>query len=162
MPKNKKNSAGFTLLEVVVATSIITVSLLSLVSVATVSFAVADEATKKIQASFLLEEGIEIMRVLRDSGWTANVETLTDGVSYHFEFSADNWRATSTNEIIDGFFERSFVLEGVYRDSNDDITTAGGTLDSYTKKITVSVSWPTRRGTSTESVSTYLTNIFND
>ena len=162
MTKNKKNITGFTLLEVVVATSIITVSLLSLVSVATVSFAVADEATKKIQASFLLEEGVEVMRVFRDSGWTANIETLTDGVTYHYEFSAGDWRATSTNEIIDDFFERSFMLEGVYRDSNDDITTSGGTLDSYTKKITVSVSWPTRRGTTTERVSTYLTNMFND
>lgn len=159
MYKYKKR--GFTLLEILVATSIIATSLLGLVSVVGISFAVADEATQKIQASFLLEEGMEITRIMRDSGWTANIEILSEDTDYYFEFSDGEWRATSTNKFIDNLFERKFVIEGVYRDANDDITTSGGVSDAYTKKITVSVSWPGRRGTTTESISTYITNMFD-
>jgi len=116
-----------------------------------------EQSTKSIQVAFLLEEGMETVKIIRDSSWN-NINNLTTGNTYFLEFLNHDWIATSTNTYIDGKFERSFVIENVYRDINDDIIVSGGTLDINTKKTTVSVSWHNGKSTSTKSISAYLTN----
>ena len=63
---------------------------------------------------------------------------------------------------VDNIFERIFTIENVGRDANDDIIGSGGINDPDTKKIVVSVSWRGRNGTTTESMSTYITNLFSN
>src|SRR3989344_5170826 len=53
------------------------------------------------------------------------------------------------------------ALDDVYRHGGEDITESG-TLDPDTKKVTVSVSWRAQSGTSTRSLSIYMTNMFNN
>lgn len=156
------NKKGFLLLEVVIAVSIISVSFISLIAVVSTSFQLMDKSTKNIQVSFLLEEGIEVMRTLRDTSWQSNIATLNTGTDYYLDFTNGQWQSTSSNIYIDGIFERSFRLDDVYRDGNDDITSSSGTLDNSTKKITIAVRWATGSSTSTKNISTYIADIFNN
>lgn len=159
MSNNTKNNNGFGVAEIVVAVAVISLSVFGLLTVASVSLKTLRANTNNIQAAFLLEEGVEAVRVLRDSGWSANISPLGIGTNYYLSFNGTTWQATTTNVFIDNFFERKFVVSNVNRDGNDDIA-ASGTLDLNTKKITVSVSWPSQTGTTTKSISTYMTKLF--
>lgn len=153
---------GFGLLEIVVGVSIISLTLFGIMSTVGVSFKLMEDSTMNIQASYLLEEGVEALRILRDSSWSGNIDSLSVDTSYYLIFESNNWLATSTVVYIDNVFKRTFVLKDVNRDANDDIVEFGGALDSDTKKIIVSVEWQTRNGTSTREIGSYLTNMFNN
>ncbi len=159
---NKKNQEGFGLLEIVIAVGVISVSLFSLASVSNLSLKLTEENVRNTQAAFLMEEGIEAVKILRDSSWSANISSLVPGNSYYLDFSDHNWQATSTNLYINGIFERKFSLQNVNRDSSDRIVSSGGTFDPNTKKLVVSVSRRSRVSTTTQSISAYLTNLFNN
>ena len=152
------SSTGFGLIEIIAGTAIISVALVSLVTISQMSLSVSSETTSIVQASFLLEEGAEAIKILRDSGW-GNIDSLSKGVPYYFEFSDSKWGTTTVNNYIDGKFERSFVVDGVWRDINDDISSSG-VFDHNTNKISVYVSWSGRNGTTTKEIIFYVTNIF--
>jgi len=156
--KNKQK--GFTLLEVVIGLGILSFIIFGLFSVSQISLRIINASTRKTQAIFLMEEGLEAVKVLRGLSWEGNIKSLSNGTNYYLSFSNNIWQSTTTPVFVDGF-ERKFVSENVYRDTNDDIA-AGGNLDSGTKKITVFVSWPEENGTTTKSISTYIANIFKN
>lgn len=158
----RATAEGFGLLEIAIGISVISLSIFSLTVVSNLALKLTEESARNTQASFLLEEGVEALKILRDSSWSANIASLTPGTTYYFSFTNHNWQATSTNIYIDGIFERSFFLHDVNRDINDDIVSSGGIPDPDTKKITVSVSWRFRNSTTTQSVSAYITNLFNN
>lgn len=156
---NKKLSKGFGLIEIIIGSSILTISLISISTYFQKSLQLNQDSVKITQASFLLEEGLEIAKFFRDTSWL-NISGLTPGTSYYLQFDGTKWATTSSNAFIDGSFERKLLIDNVFRDVNDDIVSSGGTNDPNTKKTTVSVSWFGRSGTTTKSISTYLTNIF--
>ena len=156
MPKK-----GFAILEIVVAVSIVSLALFGLSQAARVSLVVMNETTKRIQASFLLEEGIEAVKSMRDQSWQADINPLTAGTYYFLSFSNNRWHTGVQNVFVDKLFERKFHLANVYRDSNDNIA-GSGTLDAGTKLLTVSVAWRGHAGTTTQSISTYIANIFSN
>ncbi|MDD5720883.1 MAG: hypothetical protein PHT16_00320 [Candidatus Pacebacteria bacterium] len=133
---------GFMVVEVLVAVSIITVSILAAMTVAQKSIYVSRQAFHMTQASFLLEEGAENARIARDNAWS-NVSTL------------------STSEQV-GIFNRTVVASDVNRDNDTkNIVGSGGTLDPGTKLITVTVSWPEGGATLTKTLQFYITDIFS-
>lgn len=155
-------SRGFGILEMVIASAILSVSLLGISSFYQNSLRVSRATTSFVQAGYLLEEGVEAVKLLRDKSWSGNIANLTSGTSYHLVYSGGSWATTTTVTLVDGVFDRSFVLENVNRDGNDDIVSSGGTLDAGTKKLTVSVAWGSPTGTTTKTLSTYIANIFSN
>ena len=149
------------MLEIIIGVAIISASLFSLIAVAQISLRFVGESTQNAKSGFLLEEGVEAIKFLRDSGWDVNIVPLVVNVSHYLNFNGTNWESTSVNNYIDGVFERSFVIEDVYRDASDDIAESG-VLDPDTKKVSVFVLWNTQTGTVAKSISTYITNIFNN
>lgn len=158
---NNYSNRGFGLLEIVLAVSIISLTLFGLSNTARVSYRLISDNTNKVKAAFLLEETIETVRILRDQSWQTRIASLSVGTNYFLTFNGTQWRTSTTNVFVDDIFERKIQVSDVYRDANDDIA-ASGTLDPDTKKITASVSWGTRTGTSTESISTYITDLFDN
>lgn len=158
---NYNKKTGFGILEIVIGVSIISISLFGLIAVSQFSLRAINESSKNIKAAFLLEEGIEAIRILRDSSWQTDIAPLTSGTTYYLDFDGTTWNSTTINIYIDDLFERNFVINDIYRDANDDISETG-TLDSNTKKVTVSVSWLRSTGTTTKIVSTYIANLFNN
>ena len=156
--KNKFN-AGLTLVEVLIATSIIMIFLVALLSVHSLYLKTALSNGDAIQATFLAEESIEVMRFLRDSSWDNNIVPLALGTNYGLVWYSNTWQASTTNTWIDGSFVRTAAFFAVYRDSNRDIVVSGGTLDPNTRLLVATVSWANNGATTTKSISTYLTDL---
>ena len=154
----ERQQKGFGVVEIIVGASVISIALFGLVSTFQNSLRISRETGRIIEARFLMEEGLEAARIMRDAGWS-NVGSLATSSPIYLVFSSGTWATTSTQTFIGGTFLRSVVVEDVRRDGNDDIASAGS-LDPNVKKVTVSVSWFGRSATTTESAATYLVNIF--
>jgi len=154
----QKKEDGFSIIELLVGASILSVVMVSLVVVFQAFLVQSFESLERTQAAFLAEEGIEAVKILRDKGWDENIGTLSDGSDYYLVFENNLWVATTVpQDLIDGMFERTFVIESVDRDGNDDITTSG-TDDPNTKHIQIEVAWFAGSATTTKSLETYVTN----
>lgn len=161
-----RKNQGFGLLEIVIASAIAAGTIFSLSFVFLISHKLAAESSNKVRANFLAEEGLEALRLLRDQSWSANLSGLNAGTNYYlsFEPSSSLWGIDVANPgPIDNLFERTIAVENVNRDpTTDDIVTTGGVNDPDTTKFNVSVSWSERAGPFTVTVSTYLTDMFNN
>ncbi len=73
--KNKSN--GFTLVEVLVALTILTVGLIPAFEQATTAIALSGSIRNSLIASNLAEEGVEVIRAIRDDNWFAG-KNFTD------------------------------------------------------------------------------------
>lgn len=156
---------GFGLLEIVIATSLISGTLFSLAFVFLLANKLETRASNQVRANFLAEEGLEALRFLRDTSWSANFASLNTGTTYYplFNSGGPSWSITTSNPgFIDGLYARSFTVASVNRDASDNIVSSGGTLDPNTKEFRVSVSWQERGVYSTTTVSTYLSDIFQN
>ncbi len=163
--KNEKYlfRAGFGLVEAVIGIALISVFLVGITAVARFSSRLVFSAESELQATFLLEEGVDAVKGLRDASWTSNIAPLFIDTDYWLQFGGNAWALTpSVKPFIDGRFDRRVKVFTVLRDSSDDIVVSGGTADPNTKKITVSVSWFDRGATTTETASTYISNLFSN
>ena len=158
--KSNKISGGFMIIEIIVVISIIVVSILAAMSVAQKSVYVSHQSLHISEASFLLEEGAEAVRIIRDNSW-GNISGLTNGASYYPTFSSGSWSLSSTSSNV-GIFTRSVSVTNVSRDtSTGDIVSSGGVNDIGTKLVTVTVSWPEGGKTLSKTLSFYIMNIFS-
>ena len=154
-----KKNRGFGLIEVVVGSTIISLSLIGILSVISNSLHLVDNSLRKAQAGYLMLEGGEAVRSMRDISW-ANINGLSTTTTYYLTFSTPTGRfaTTSENTFIDGIFERSFTTADVFRNTSDDISLSG-TYDAGIRKIRMNVSWWNRNATTTTTTDFYLTNI---
>jgi len=152
------NQHGFFLIEIVIAVTVIAVVLIFLVSSIQDSVEVSQRSLERTQAAYLLEEGMEAVKSIRNqsSGWTT-IAALSDGTTYYLHWSGSAWALTTTPETIDSF-TRTVEVSEVTRDSDDHITQSG-TVDTGTKKFDVTVTWQTPSGDKTETLSFYISNI---
>jgi len=155
---NKKN--GFAMVEVIIACAIISVVTLGIMTSASKNITLSNLALKQTQASYLLEEGFEGVRVIRDTAW-ANISNLSLDTNYYLSFDEGTnlWSISVTPNTIDSF-TRTVVFSAVNRDSNDDIAVSG-TNDIGTRMVTVTVSWLSSGNTASKILSFYLTDIFS-
>lgn len=128
------------MVEIIIAASVISISVLAAMSVAQKSIYVSRQALHTSQAAFLLEEGAENTRIARDNAWS-NVALL------------------SSSEQI-GIFTRTVVASSVNRNATTgDI--GSGADDIGTKLITVTVSWREGEDTIAKTLNFYINNIFS-
>ncbi len=161
----KRTFAGFGMIEVVVAVAIIAIAFTALFDVYSSYLRVQFANTRIVKASFLLEEGIEVVRLLRDTSWSSNIGNITVGTNYYFNWTGSAWQTTTTLQTVDTLYTRKVVFSNAYRDGTDRLVTSGGTLDSNTRGYTVTVTWPTNltgSGTTSRQVSSYITNMFTN
>lgn len=152
----RQQTRGFFLIEVVVATAIIATVLILLVGAIQDSVEVSQRALERTQAAYLLEEGAEAVKGIRDNAWS-NITALTAGTTYYLSWSGTAWSMTTSVSTIDKF-TRTIVCASVTRDANDDIA-ASGTADSGTHKCTVTVSWSATGSTRSQSLVFYVSDI---
>jgi len=155
---------GSGLVEILVAVFIFSIILGSLVTASNMYLSGAGDSLKYAKGAYLAQEGIEAVKTIRDNNWN-NISVLADNTDYFLYFDTSSstnniWKTTSISSFTDSFFLRRFRLNSVNRDSNGRIVSGGGTSDLNTKKITVYVSWPSKTGTTTKTLSTYVTNLF--
>src|SRR3989344_3093590 len=149
---------GSMLIEAIVVVSVIIISILSALSVTQKSISLARQSLHQSQAAFLLEEGAEAVRIMRDNAWS-NISSLTLSTDYYPAFSAGTWTLSLTPSQV-GIFTRKVVISSAYRDANQNLASSG-TLDSQTKLVTVTVSWMEGEQTFSRTLQFYLTDIFS-
>src|SRR3989344_6149323 len=155
---NKKG--GYGIIEVLIGAAVVSISFFSISAVFQRSLQINRENTRALQAAFLLEEGIEAMRTIRDRGWTANIASIPVGATRFFYFDGDSWEVVTSTTVVDGI-TRSFSVANVYRDGTNDISETG-TLDPDTRKIIERVLWERNGSTTSRSLTSLITNINND
>ncbi len=156
-----KNRRGISLVEILVGVAVLLMALTGLITAYNVFVAAGTKTAHTLQATYLLEEGVEAVASIRDFGFTSNIANLTVGTNYYLSWNGSRFVSTTTVSKIDNVYTRYFTLAAVSRDSNDAIA-ASGTVDTGTKKLTVFVSWPNGATTTSRSVSTYITNLFGN
>lgn len=149
---------GFATVEILIASTIISVTLIALVLATGRAVDLSIESVERVQASFLLEESAEAVKLIRDTAWSG-ISSRTIGTTYYLSFSGVTWTLTTTPPAtIDGY-TRTIVFSNVYRNGSDDIA-ATGTLDNGTRLVTSTVSWHSVSGPKIESMQFYVANIF--
>ncbi len=149
---------GIGLIEVVVGIAIFLTVVVSILGAYRFLVRFSGVTPQTVKAYYLLEEGVEAARILRDASWET-FSGLTTGVPYYVVLSGNMWEATTTPVVVDGAFHRTMTLSEVYRDADDDIAPSG-TLDPNTYFVTMSVSWVRGGVTATKTLSVYLANLF--
>lgn len=158
----RDRNSGSGMVEILVAIFIFTIVLGSLITASNQYLTGAGDNLKSAKAAYIAEEGVEAIKIIRDTDWDT-VAALSNNTNYYLYWNTSSstnntWYATTTSSLVDTSFTRTFTLEAVYRDSNGKIQQSG-TLDVNTRKLTVTVSWSARSATTTKSLSTYITNI---
>lgn len=162
--KKIQHQSGLSIIEIVLAVSIFSIFFFSTNGFFIEALALSKNTTEHIQASYLNEEGIEILRAFRNQGWNTYVKPLSTTTTYYLKWSAPFWVATTTPQRVDNTFIRTFVVRDVQRDAGtSDIVASSGVFDPNTKKIIMTVEWNKQKfGTSTESIENYLSNLFSN
>ena len=145
--------------EILIAVSIISVSILAAMAVTQKSIYVSRQAFHSTQAAFLLEEGAEAVRILRDNAWS-NISNLIINTNYYPIFSGGTWTLSSTPSVV-GIFTRTVTVASVKRDNTSKDISDTGTDDPGTKLITATVSWVEGGTTITKTLRFYIINIFS-
>ncbi|HOK97153.1 MAG TPA: prepilin-type N-terminal cleavage/methylation domain-containing protein [Candidatus Paceibacterota bacterium] len=107
MRKNKKN--GFTLVECLVAISILIIGILSSFILVTKALYNATVIQDRLTASFLAQEGIELVRNIRDTNFIQSLNS--SGVSWRNGLGKGE--ASDTCYTIDAFSPKGITLESV-------------------------------------------------
>lgn len=151
---------GFSLIEAVIGVTLITLSLVGLTGAYSFYIKAGFRNTDSLKSSFLLQEGVESVFLMRDDAWS-NLSSLIPANWYHLEWNENRWESTTSPQVIDSLFTRTFKLDAVYRRTSDmDIVASSSpdtkALDPNIKKLTVRVTTDAMD----KQVVTYLTNLF--
>ena len=157
----KKINQGFLLVEALIGASIIAIIVVAVMLSLSSGLKLTNRNSLAARAGFLAEEGVEVVRLIRDKGWDASLGYWPSDAVYRLVFSGGTWATTTDDTFIDGRFDRTIAVDDVYRDGNNDIAPSGA-LDPDTKKVIVSVGWRNGSATTTVSIQAYLTNLFDD
>lgn len=163
MSNQSKRQSGFFLIEVVIASALIGGVLILLLSLIQDTVEVSQRSLERTQAAYLLEEGVEGVKTIRDHSTTdtdkwPSIGGLINDTTYYLVWNGTVWALSTTPSQIDSF-TRTITFSAVSRDASDDIVTSGGTVDTRTRKATVVVTWNAPSGLQTESIAFYIADI---
>src|SRR3989344_6985907 len=144
---------GFAIVELLVVSFIISVAFFAITGASQRSLSLSIKALQMTQASFVLEEGVEAIKTIRDTDWT-NITSLTYDTPYYLSFSNGIW-ILSTTPSTGGSFTRTVQFKQVYRDGSDRIADTG-TPDNKTYLVDVIVSWSSAGVTVSKNISFYI------
>ena len=150
---------GISLVEVIVGISILAAIAVTVgISVTTYVDARGNLLTDA-KATYLAEEGYEILRAIRDEDW-GDISSETTGTTRYLSVTPTTLSITGTAEVIDSQYTRSFEIQSLYRNGSDDVVASGApgaTLDPDSRIVEISVVGPN----GTVTLSSILSNVHN-
>lgn len=147
-----KKDKGFTLLEMIIATFILVIAVVGLYSLFSQIIVATSIVSSRLTAAYLAQEGIEIIRNIRDTNWLNNTNWDNELTSCSFGCEAD-YRTGTVNETtvlrayenaylnvdVDGFYSYSTSGSPTKFKRKITVTPIGDVL-----KISVSIEWEDR------------------
>lgn len=157
--RHKNNKNGFTLIETMVAVSVVVIGLVSALGAINTALFYVSNIQNRLIAANLVAEGIELTRNVRDNNWLASLtwnNGLADG-----DYQAD-YNATS----LSNYNGSSLLLDassGLYNYSSGGSTPyvrkiSIANLTSYEIRVISTVTWQVRGVTYTSSAEDHLFN----
>lgn len=147
---------GQTIVEFLIAIGLASIFLPTLLTGLVASREGKAQQTQRLEATTLLKEAEEAMRITRETSWSS----ISTNGTFHPVISASNWILASNAETVNGY-TRKIVISDTQRDSSGKIVSTGGTADPGTKKVVSSVSWNTPFSSSVDSTM-YLSRFLNN
>jgi prepilin-type N-terminal cleavage/methylation domain-containing protein len=162
------NNKGFTLLEVIAAIFILTVGIGSALVLISQTLSAASLAKERLIASYLVQEGIEIVRNIRDTNW---LKSRTATTTWDDGLPNGDWQADYLSQNLTTYpsYDTSPLFLNI--DANNFYSySSGGSPTIFKRKITISektsdsmrvdveVSWQERGRTHNFKALEYLTN----
>lgn len=127
---------GFTIIEVAVSVFILTVAIIGVYSAFSIVVILALDNSDRFIAAYLAQEGIEIIRNIRDAKWVADNDDWKHGLDFENGCEADYTTDNSAN-MIAPWAGNGNVL---YTDDTDGFysyTESGGTETKFKRKIKI-------------------------
>lgn len=150
----KKNKNGFSLVELLVAISFVSVIITAILTMNSFNASLWKANEDKTKAYFYASESLEAMKLI---SWSS----LNNG-DYHLVLQNNAWTLVSGEETLENKYTRNINISSVQREFNinghvyGDIV-ASGFADPDSKKIIVTISWPDKKGNiKTLSLDNYL------
>lgn len=139
---------GFTLLEMMIAIVVITVGVIAIMSLIHRAILGSQLAASRVQSAYLAQEGLEIVRNIRDSNWLEqreNPEAVWDQ-----NLQPGDWEVSFGDLALTPFQSRNLKINGGFYNysSGQDtkfkrkITIAGPS--SHVLEVSVEISWQER------------------
>jgi len=124
---NVKMKKGFTLLEVIVAIFLIMVGVAASLILINKTISQMALSTSQLTAAYLAQEGIEIVRNIRDTNWIENAPSWSDGLG------AGDWEADYNDQALTSYvFPGRFLkFDGTFYNYD------AGTDTKFKRKITI-------------------------
>lgn len=156
----KKRSAGFTLLEMIVAISILISGVLVVYASSAQLLAYTYSNQYRLVASYLAQEGVEVVRNIRDENWINGEEDWREGLaigSWQAQYNSNTLSVYSGSPLQltpEGFYNYGTGEETIF---TRELTITHPSDNSI--KLMVEVSWPYDKGNPVQ-VETFLYNWF--
>jgi len=125
----KYRQQGFNLLELLVALGVFVTVVIAFFGVVAISLRAMNRATAKVQTAFLLEEGVEALKLLRDISWQENIKSQVVEYNQCLRFDASSGRYLTTqlnNQLLLHFDETMGVAS--FADSSGSANSATCTV----------------------------------
>lgn len=120
---------GFTLLEMMIAIVVITVGVIAIMSLIHRAALGSQLASSRVAAAYLAQEGLEIVRNIRDSNWLAQRENSE--VVWDQNLQSGNWEAEFSGLTLTPFQNRNLKIDGGFYNYSS------GQDTKFKRKITV-------------------------
>lgn len=144
---------GQSILEVIIAMAVFGLIVSAVITLTLGGFTTLEQGGEQTEAEALVQEGFEAVYAVKTRDWAG--VTCTTCVA---AISGGEWTLSSGASETIGQYVRTITIEDVYRDGSNDIAVSG-TLDDYTKLVTVTVTWNVRGDISnTVTRASYISN----
>ena len=150
----KKENQGFSLVELLVAISFVSVIITAILTMNAFNASLWKANEDKTKAYFYATESLEAMKLI---SWSS----LANG-DYHLVLQNNAWTLVNGNETLENKYTRNINVSSVQREFNTNGHVYGdivesGFVDPDSKKITTTITWPDKKGNiQTLSLDNYL------
>lgn len=132
-----KNAVGFTLVEVIFAVSLITLGTSSIFSLMQKSNNLASLAKNELEAAYLAQEGVEIVRNIRDTNWLKQRANPSLSWDNGLIDCAAGCEGDYNDASLTAYTNRFLKIDGSFYNYDS------GKQTSYKRKITITKPEPT-------------------
>lgn len=147
---NKKYSAGFTLVEVIVAIALSVIFVPAIIKLISFASAATSQGERYTQAYSYAQEALEAIYYIKTNDetqwdWKTTPVNTTPGEYYQPDKVSGVWKlgAKTTNPVVTRKpFTRKVEIKLVRRCGDEICNDPGASPDSFTRLITVYVTWP--------------------